>query len=53
MAEYSQRRQKLPPSAAHKALRPAPSSLIDGRRSPEQADIIIKGLRVCVALNTL
>jgi hypothetical protein len=40
MADHSRRRLKLPPSAAHKALRPAPSSSLDGRRLPEQADMI-------------
>jgi len=30
----------------------APSSPIDGRRSPEQGDIILKGLRGCTALKT-
>ena len=53
MADQCRQRQKLPPCAAHKALRPAPSSSIDGRRSPKQADIIFKGLRGCTALKTL
>ena len=44
---------EMPPSAAHKALRPAPSSLIDGRPPPEQADVIFSGVRGCMALNTL
>ena len=39
MADHSRRQQKLPPSAAHKALHPAPSSLIDGRQPPEPADL--------------
>jgi hypothetical protein len=42
MADHSQRRQKSPPSAAYKALRPAPSSSIDGWRPPKQADIFFK-----------
>jgi hypothetical protein len=42
MSDHSQRRQKSPPSAAHKALRPAPSSSIDGWRPPKQADIFFK-----------
>jgi hypothetical protein len=55
MAGHSQRRQKLPPSAAHKALCPAPSSSLDGQQPPEQADTIFKGLRgcMCMALITL
>ena len=53
MADHSQRQQKSPPSTTHKALHPAPSSSIDGRRPPEQADIFFKGLRGCMALSTL
>jgi hypothetical protein len=53
MAEHSWHRQTLPPSAAHKALRPAPSSLLDGQRPPKQADTFFKGLRGCMALITL
>jgi hypothetical protein len=45
MADHSRRRQKSPPSAAYIALRPAPSSSINGPRPPEQADIFFKGLR--------
>jgi hypothetical protein len=46
-------RRKCPPNAPHEALRPAPSSSLDGRRPPEQADTIFKGLRGCMALITL
>jgi len=46
-------RRKCPPNAPHEALRPAPSSLLDGRWPPEQADITFKGLRGCVVLITL
>jgi hypothetical protein len=53
MADHSQRQQKSPPNAAHKALRPKPSSSLDGWRPPKQADIISKGLRGCTALKTL
>ncbi len=53
MADHSRRRQKSPPSAAHNALHPALSSSLDGRQSPKQADIIVKGLRGCMALKTL
>ena len=53
IADHSRRRQKSPPSAAHKALRPAPSSSLDGWRPPEQADLFFKGLRGCTALKTL
>jgi hypothetical protein len=53
MADHSRRRQKSPPSATHKALRPTQSSLLDGRWPPEQADIFFKGLRGCTALKTL
>ena len=34
MADRSQRRQKLHPSATHKPFRPEPSSSLDGRRPP-------------------
>ena len=47
MADHSRRRRKCPPNAPHEALRPTPSSLHDGRRPPEQADTIFKGLRRC------
>jgi hypothetical protein len=53
MADHSQRQQKSPASAAHKALRPTPSSLLNGQRPPEQADITFKGLRGRTALKTL
>ena len=43
MADHSQRRQKSPTSAAHKALRPTPSSSIEGRRPPEQAEFFLRG----------
>jgi len=49
MADHSRdsrRRRKCPPNAPHEALRPAPSSSLDGRQPPEQADTIFKGLRV-------
>ena len=46
MADHSRRRRKCPPNAPHEALRPAPSSSLDGRQPPEQAGTIFKGLRV-------
>jgi len=52
MADHSRRRRKCAPNAPHEALRPTPSSSLDGR-PPEQADIIFKGLRGCMALITL
>ena len=53
ISNHSRHWQKWHPSAAHKALHPAPSSSIDGRQPPEQVDIICKGLRECMALKTL
>ncbi len=53
MADHSRCRQKLPPSAAHKALRPTPSSSLDGRGPSKQVDTILKRLRGCMALITL
>jgi hypothetical protein len=50
MADHSRRRRKCPPNAPHEALRPAPSSSLDWRRPPEQADTIFKGLSGCMAL---
>jgi hypothetical protein len=50
MADHSRRRRKCPPNAPHEALHPAPLSSLDGRRPPEQADTIFKGLRGCMAL---
>ena len=50
MADHSRRRRKCPPNAPHEALRPAPSSSLDGRRPPEQVDTIFKGLSGCMAL---
>jgi hypothetical protein len=43
MANHSQCWQKLPPSAAHKALHPALSSSFNGQQPPEQADIFFRG----------
>ena len=43
MACHGQHRRKWPPSASHEALRPAPSSSLNGRRTPEQADTIFGG----------
>ncbi len=53
MTDHSRRRQKLPPSAAHNALRPTLSSSLYGWWPPEQVDIIFKGLRGCEALKIL
>ena len=39
------RRRKCPPDAPHEALRLVPTRQIDGRRPPEQADIILGVLR--------
>jgi hypothetical protein len=50
MADHSRRWRKCPPNAPHEALRPAPSSSLDGWWPPEQADTIFKGLRGCMAL---
>ncbi len=44
---------EIAPSATHKALRPVPSSSLDGWWPPEQAYIFFKGLRGCTALKTL
>jgi len=52
MADHSRHRRKCPPNAPHEVLRSAPSSSLDGRRPPKQADTIFKGLRVCMALIT-
>ncbi len=50
MANHSRRRRKRPPNAPHEALRPAPSSLLNERWPPEQADTIFTGLSGCMAL---
>ena len=44
MVDHSRHRQKSSPSATHKALRPVPSSSIDGGRPPKQADTFFKGV---------
>ena len=52
MADHSHRRRKCPPNAPHEELRPMSSSLLDGRKTSEQADTIFKRLRGCMALIT-
>ena len=44
---------EMPPNAPHEALRLVPTHQIDGRQSPEQADIMLGVLSGCVALKAL
>ena len=53
MANHSRCQRKRPPNAPHKALRPTPSFLLDGRWPPELADTNFKRLRGCMALITI
>ena len=50
---HGRRRRKCPRNAPHEALRLVPTRQIDGRRSPEQADIMLGVLRGCMALKAL
>ena len=53
MTDNNPCRQKWPPSAAHKVLHPVSLSSLHGQQPPNQADIILWGLRGCMALKTL
>jgi hypothetical protein len=50
---HGRRRRKCPRNTPHEALRLVPMRQIDGRRSPEQADIMLGLLRGCMALKAL
>ncbi len=50
---HGRRLRKCPPNAPHEALHLIPTHQFDGRRSPEQADIILGVLRGRMALKEL
>jgi hypothetical protein len=53
IADHGGRWRKWPPSPPHETFRSALTRRMDGRKPPEQADIIFGAVGVCVALKTL